>query len=612
MSGIINGKQELKGNINAKQSLIGDMAVKQGVDGKDYILTDADKNEIAELISGTKANAIINSASGESILTTDSANNPLESMKTFGKSWQNTVGGNQLFEKISYDRIGGTVSDNGKTAKSSANTSPGYTNIFSLKYVDIPLVAGITYYVSAKMKIVSGSVQSVSTPILQDNNGTNITTRTNLKQPTINSEYQLYKSSVTPTEDIVSGILYIQGQVTTNAIVEITDIMISTVDTEWEEYVGGIPSPNPNYPQDIHSNGESGSIEYGVYGGNLFNPSIITFSSVSVENGVITINTDTTDYYLAGSYGGVTSLFNLAKGTYALSSDNSNIRITMYYKKDGIITAFDSALESKITTFWENVSIHGIRIRSVDGTSLNGKSFGIMLNIGSVRLPFEPYTKQPLILQTPNGLGGLELINSALTTYTDTNGKSYYADTRGLNSGKNVQKIIYCGVNDFNTVRIPTDTSWYDSEKSYSYELTNPKKRFLSGVKGLCTHFAPYTFSDFYGKKVETGFMNSVDYIVVNVSKSLGICKTVDEFKQWMTDNNVRFLKALAGPIETDLTEEEIAQYKALMMNYPNTTIINDANAYTEVEYVADTKCYIDNKFKELETKLVNVTAELL
>jgi len=34
-------------------------------------------------------------------------------------------------------------------------------------------------------------------------------------------------------------------------------------------------------------------------------------------------------------------------------------------------------------------------------------------------------------------------------------------------------------------------------------------------------------------------------------------------------------------------------------MNYPNTTVLNDAGAYMEVEYVADTKNYISNLEKK-------------
>lgn len=68
----------------------------------------------------------------------------------------------------------------------------------------------------------------------------------------------------------------------------------------------------------------------------------------------------------------------------------------------------------------------------------------------------------------------------------------------------------------------------------------------------------------------------------------------------------------LALPIERDLTPEEIASYKALHTNYPTTVISNDESAYMEVSYVADTKNYIDKKFKELSQAIVNTQIALL
>lgn len=45
--------------------------------------------------------------------------------------------------------------------------------------------------------------------------------------------------------------------------------------------------------------------------------------------------------------------------------------------------------------------------------------------------------------------------------------------------------------------------------------------------------------------------------------------------------------------IETDLTPDEIAAYRALHTNYPTTTITNDESAHMAVSYVADTKAYV-------------------
>lgn len=51
----------------------------------------------------------------------------------------------------------------------------------------------------------------------------------------------------------------------------------------------------------------------------------------------------------------------------------------------------------------------------------------------------------------------------------------------------------------------------------------------------------------------------------------------------------------LETPIETPLSAEQIEAFKALYTNYPNTSITNDSGAHMEVEYVVDTKTYVDN-----------------
>lgn len=71
-------------------------------------------------------------------------------------------------------------------------------------------------------------------------------------------------------------------------------------------------------------------------------------------------------------------------------------------------------------------------------------------------------------------------------------------------------------------------------------------------------------------------------------------------------------LYLLDTPIETDLPPETIAAYKALHTYYPTTVVTNNANADMQLDYVADTKLYIDKKIKELVTANIQKTANLL
>lgn len=62
------------------------------------------------------------------------------------------------------------------------------------------------------------------------------------------------------------------------------------------------------------------------------------------------------------------------------------------------------------------------------------------------------------------------------------------------------------------------------------------------------------------------------------------------------------------GEEETPLSDDVLAAYAKLHTYKPNTVITNDYGAEMSVEYVADTKIYIDNKFSELAATLTALT----
>jgi hypothetical protein len=89
-------------------------------------------------------------------------------------------------------------------------------------------------------------------------------------------------------------------------------------------------------------------------------------------------------------------------------------------------------------------------------------------------------------------------------------------------------------------------------------------------------------------------------YIVVATAHT-----TLAEFTQWLTENDPKYISVLATPIETPLTEAELNAYRQLHTNKPATTILSEAEM--RVDYVADTKLYIDNKLAELTALALEV-----
>ena len=120
---------------------------------------------------------------------------------------------------------------------------------------------------------------------------------------------------------------------------------------------------------------------------NIFNPTCFKPVEAVLNSDEFTINSDTTDYYLYGVFNVDTSMifFNLPIGVYQLISTNSNVRVTFYGD-----TTLDSTFQT--TTLTSNSRYWGIRLRSVDGTSLKDKKFKIALyRTDVVRTEYKTY-----------------------------------------------------------------------------------------------------------------------------------------------------------------------------------------------------------------------------
>lgn len=207
--------------------------------------------------------------------------------------------------------------------------------------------------------------------------------------------------------------------------------------------------------------------------------------------------------------------------------------------------------------------------------------------------PFVPGSGDPgarykkLIAPTPNGLPGIPVSSGG--NYTDGNGQQWVCDEIDFARGVYVKNIIECTpiITNANVGTIPIDSKWYDSSKSYSYELYVYSA--VDGYWSLCSHFQPYAFANFYNKGVENGFCATTKSCVFNIPKSLGICTTLAEFKEWWSNSGVKLYKVLEAPTETPLDAETLAAYQALLTYSPSTSITNDAGAYMDVGYTTAT-----------------------
>lgn len=184
-------------------------------------------------------------------------------------------------------------------------------------------------------------------------------------------------------------------------------------------------------------------------------------------------------------------------------------------------------------------------------------------------------------ISIPRTLPGIPVSSGG--NYTDENGQQWICDEVDLARGVYVQRIgkseligteyFEDFVAEYNTVTLAI--AHKDNTEiicSHSYLNSAVMWANSSRIKFEINKFGVSTFSDF-----KTLITNN-----------------------YTNGNPVTILYVIPTPIETPLSDAEINAFMALHTNKPNTTVLNDSGAYMAVEYVADTKAYIDNKLAEL------------
>lgn len=332
-------------------------------------------------------------------------------------------------------------------------------------------------------------------------------------------------------------------------------------------------TPSVENPAPIVNTGEGGSITVEVTGRNLLKP-----------------NSHNTYYEFPLKANTVMTLMTNGK-----PSQGGNIKFSA---TDG-------------STVWFSIDAGQTRVcRSIGSKDIKGfydllspdDGLEYMFAVGDIKT-YTPYVEpQSLTLQTPNGLPGVPVSKDG--NYTDQNGQQWVCDEIDLARGKYVQRIGHnANVNDW--VRMPGNPDIESTTSRFALNIENIDNYMYSPC--ICNRLS-YAKVNSYGTEGTYATINEPGNKRI-FARIEGIT-SLEDFRAAMPDLEVIWL--LETPIETDLPAEEIAAYKALRTYGPTTVITNDAGAGMEVTYVADTKAYIDKKFKELNQAIVNTQIALL
>jgi hypothetical protein len=211
------------------------------------------------------------------------------------------------------------------------------------------------------------------------------------------------------------------------------------------------------------------------------------------------------------------------------------------------------------------------------------------IELGEIATEYKPYTGNTI--ETAHPLRGISVTSGG--NYTDSNGQQWICDEVNLERGVLVKRVNEFVIDGTFTGNISRET---EKEKTQVFLVVLPKPHPEKYRRDFFSNrFVSYVATDDAEKMVPN--LNSV-YVALNKERLTEL--SVAGFRAWVTDNPITMYYAQETPEEIPLSETEIAAYRAMHTNYPNTTVLNDSGAHMVVKYAADTKLYIDNKITAL------------
>ena len=340
--------------------------------------------------------------------------------------------------------------------------------------------------------------------------------------------------------------------------------------------------PLPTTPVPIENAGDSGNITLTIANQN-FAKNVTYTSAVS--------NFGTLVYVTAFS------IMPKVGQTYTLSVDLEAESSTKAYWNKYLGFSSDSsfvvnpgkARYSRTITFTKEFQ-NGVALTksdTSDGVNITPSNF--MLTPASVTdVQFVESQSQTLTYPTPNGLLGIPVESGG--NYTDAEGQQWVCDEVDLTGTNLVTKIARVDAASFTQNNITS----ISTGSRFSYK---PPTGIINESNALCNYLAYRNIDSFTSR----GNYVATDENRVNIRLTEDI--TLEEFQQKYPDLYV--LYQLETPVESDIVGvPDFSGYKL------NTTITTDSSpaAGIEVNYVADTKTYIDNKIAAISEAILGGT----
>lgn len=522
-------------------------------------------NSLKEDLS-TKITKFYASSQGETHLA-DSDNGKIQDMMVYGKSEQKQYSGKNLLNPTLQ-----TTTQNGVTCTNNGDGT------YTVNGTATGIAVFVVYYNFADVYGSASSLKMVGCP--SGGSAQKYFLRSYRKggNPEILDEYGSGISIGSFKESESNIAIIVKSGATVNNLIFKPMLTTDTTATyaDFEPYTGGIPSPNPDYPQEIKS---VVNPTVKVCGKNLWD-NFKTLSSGNVEqkNGTYIATTDTMQVDVTPSSNGSRPLLLKANNTYTFSlkttvSTSGNRYVCLRYTNG----------EIKNIRFINNNFINFVPERDVEKIGFilyrsvaGDKVYDVQLEMGSEATPYEPYRDEQTVT-LPYTLNAIP-VNSGGNVTID--GQQYIADYVDVERGKLVRNVL---------VKTFTGNEGWD----YSDATDDSKKRFyleinkkIKSAIGISNYLRSIGADIKKGDNCFAAYTRSLDVRITSIA-------SLAEFKSFLArlDSNgkpLNVLFALDTPEEIDLTREEISAFKALSTNYPVTNIevsSDQLDGYTVFNY---------------------------
>lgn len=383
------------------------------------------------------------------------------------------------------------------------------------------------------------------------------------------------------TETAIGVVMFINSGTTVSNLVVRPQLELGSVATDYEPYVGGIPSPNPDYPQEIQSVEVS---EIKAHGKNVLDLSTFTITNTSVTIDEVDLETG----YAKVTFENAATQGAAYSTKFSLVDSETYIFSANAIAQDRGITIAIQVVEAEagtwVTNYKAGVSftasseyMYRFIIQNNTGTKYSGtvEVDSIQLELGDAATDYEPYQESVVTLSEAVTLHGINDVKDRIVRKDGV-----------MCIERNLAEVVLDGSDEITYKKNDESEDIYLYLAQVSCGINTPC---------LCDKLSNRSISTLVAENGNTAENsgissgNKYENIYVNVGYIMSE-NTLDAFKAWLTENP---LTVVYVPTEPTYESLPVADQIALngLESFDTVTYIStdsEVEAVVDVDYAVD------------------------